>query len=537
MQDIDNDIKTDQNLSLNEESKNNDKEDHNLYNYPTHYDLLNYINDIYKPNTEPNKICIKEQDIILKALSSKEKSKSNPSIISYNKKILKSIKKSHQKESKNKINIKSEKDIKHKANSISKKEKKNNDSFNWNNIENEWKNFIQTDNEKKFEDINTKINQMANLMNIYADKVSNIDDNINTIMKILLNLNKKKLVSKSKSKSKNNELIGIKKEKDKNYLGKKIKKSEEFKIKEENKEKTNYDKHDKYEPSLKKPDINKSITKASNTSQMKLKEPILYEQNLKIKNNELHKTTNNINNKSNINEPEKKIVNNNPKAKKRISQSMKNYASHSESDDSDYSYNEEVKDEDDWYNPNLENKKKYKIQKPKSIKDKPKKYFRYFFDGHIINNKKAKWEVHIKQLTGWFSLGISERKKTSKSEKLAQITMTVERNFIVHQTNYLITNDQCSISWEDGENKVNENLENFKIKDGDNLTIMYSPKFKQLKIQKINGNNNITNENDTYIIENIDYYNNGWLVPCMVFSKFEDKASIKNFHVLADYNK
>ena len=295
MQDIDNDIKTDQNLSLNEESKNNDKEDHNLYNYPTHYDLLNYINDIYKPNTEPNKICIKEQDIILKALSNKEKSKSNPSIISYNKKMLKSIKKSHQKESKNKINIKSEKDIKHKANSISKKEKKNNDSFNWNNIENEWKKFIQTDNEKKFEDINTKINQMANLMNIYADKVSNIDDNINTIMKILLNLNKKKLVSKSKSKSKNNELIGIKKEKDKNYLGKKIKKSEEFKIKEENKEKTNYDKHDKYEPSLKKPDINKSITKASNTSQMKLKEPILYEQNLKIKNNELHKTTNNIN--------------------------------------------------------------------------------------------------------------------------------------------------------------------------------------------------------------------------------------------------
>ena len=55
-------------------------------------------------------------------------------------------------------------------------------------------------------------------MKIYVDKVSNIDDNINTIMKILWNLNMKKSASKSKSKS--NELIGIKKEKDKdkNYL-------------------------------------------------------------------------------------------------------------------------------------------------------------------------------------------------------------------------------------------------------------------------------------------------------------------------------
>lgn len=533
MQDIDNDIKTDQNLSLNEESKINDKEDQNLYNYPTHYDLLNLINDIYQPKTEPNKIRIKEQDIMLKALSQKETSKSNPIITTFNKKILKQRKKSH-KENNKKLNIKSEIESKHKKNSVAKREKKNNDSFNWNNIENEWKNFIQTDNEKKFEDINTKINQMANLMNIYADKVSNIDDNINTIMKILLNLNRKKSASKSKSKSKNDELIGIKKEKDKdkNYLGKKIKKSEEFKIKQENQEKIIYD---KYEKSLNKKDIDKNITKTSNKSQMKLKEPILYEQNLKINNNEIHKENNNINNKSNINLTEKKIVNNNPKAKKRISQSMRNYASHSESEDSDYSYNEEVKNEDDWYDPKTENKKKNK--KPKSNKEKQKKYFRYFFDGHIINNKKAKWEVQIKQLTGWFSLGISERKKTSKSEKLAQIMMTVERDFIVHQTNYLITNDQCSISWEDGENKVNENLDNFKIKDGDNLVIMYSPKFKQLKIQKTNGNNNISNENDTYIIDNINYYNNGWLVPCMVFSKVEDKASIKNFHILADYNK
>ena len=55
-------------------------------------------------------------------------------------------------------------------------------------------------------------------MKIYVDKVSNIDDDINTIMKILWNLNMKKSASKSKNKS--NELIGIKKEKDKdkNYL-------------------------------------------------------------------------------------------------------------------------------------------------------------------------------------------------------------------------------------------------------------------------------------------------------------------------------
>ena len=111
--------------------------------------------------------------------------------------------------------------------------------------------------------------------------------------------------------------------------------------------------------------------------------------------------------------------------------------------------------------------------------------------------------------------------------------MRVDRGFITKQTNYLITNDQCSIIWEDGENKVDENFDIFKIKDGDNLVVIYSPKFKQLKIQKINanGNNNYEHENNTFILENINYYGNEWLVPCLIFSREEDQAFIKNFQV------
>ena len=43
----------------------------------------------------------------------------------------------------------------------------------------------------------------------------------------------------------------------------------------------------------------------------------------------------------------------------------------------------------------------------------------------------------------------------------------------------------------------------FKIKDGDNLVVIYSPKFKQLKIQKMNsnGNNNFEHENNTFVLE------------------------------------
>ena len=44
-------------------------------------------------------------------------------------------------------------------------------------------------------------------------------------------------------------------------------------------------------------------------------------------------------------------------------------------------------------------------------------------------------------------------------------------------------------------------------------------------------------EENFFIIENINYSSNQWLVPCAIYSKKDDKAIFRNFQVLADYNK
>ena len=66
------------------------------------------------------------------------------------------------------------------------------------------------------------------------------------------------------------------------------------------------------------------------------------------------------------------------------------------------------------------------------------------------------------------------------------------------------------------------------IREGDNLTFIYSPKYGQLKIQK---------SIYSFIIEEVYYNNNEWLVPVAIFSNTQDKAVFRNFHILADYTK
>ena len=68
----------------------------------------------------------------------------------------------------------------------------------------------------------------------------------------------------------------------------------------------------------------------------------------------------------------------------------------------------------------------------------------------------------------------------------------------------------------------------FLIKEGDNLTFIYSPKFGQLKVKK---------SISSITIDNVIYNKNEWIVPFAVFSNKHDKAVFRNFQVLKDYSK
>ena len=207
-------------------------------------------------------------------------------------------------------------------------------------------------------------------------------------------------------------------------------------------------------------------------------------------------------------------------ANRKISQSMLNYSRDVQVEEHG---DDELLEKEKKEREKMRDKEREKIRENRKMND-----FKYYFDGHIINNKKIRWEVKIKRLSGWFSIGVGERVKTSHSNEKQNHTMIiVDKEYIINKINFLLTNDHCTIMWEGGKNNINKARGSFNIKEGDNLIFIYSPKFNQLKIQK---------NNSTYVIENIDYYSDQWLVPCAIFSRKNDKAIFRNFHVLADYN-
>lgn len=157
------------------------------------------------------------------------------------------------------------------------------------------------------------------------------------------------------------------------------------------------------------------------------------------------------------------------------------------------------------------------------------KEFKYIYDGHVINNKKIKWEAKLEKATGWFSIGIGERKKIDdKNVKHDQEIILDKKETIKNKINFLLTNDHFTVIWQDGIMTYKKVKGSLPIREGDNLTFIYSPKFGQLKVQK---------SIHSFTIEDVIYKNNEWLTPVVVFSNKFDKVIFRNFHVLADYNK
>ena len=218
------------------------------------------------------------------------------------------------------------------------------------------------------------------------------------------------------------------------------------------------------------------------------------------------------------------------KSRRRVSQSMVNYNQVQDLEDeyeNERESEEELSDEQ-LEKERIEREKKRNEKRGRSGKNGRESTFKYYFDGHIINNKKVRWEVKIKQLTGWFSIGVAERQKTSNTnEKQNPITVNVNRQYIINKINFLMTNDHCTILWIGNKNQINQIKGVFGIKQGDILTFTFCPKFSQLKIQK---------NNNTYLIDKINYFGDQWLVPCAIYSRKNDKALFRNFHVLADYH-
>ena len=166
-------------------------------------------------------------------------------------------------------------------------------------------------------------------------------------------------------------------------------------------------------------------------------------------------------------------------------------------------------------------KKKENNNKKEEIRE-----FKYIYDSHILNNKKIKWEIKIEKISGWFSIGIGEIKKCQNERQDTEIIID-KKDSIKNKINFLLTNDHCIIFWKNDNLTYKKVKGSLSIKEGDNLTLIYSPKFGQLKVQK---------GHYSFTINEVNYLNNEWIVPIAIFSHRQDTVVFKNFQVLADYN-
>ena len=510
-------------------------------------DSLENINTINKGKT-PDKNINKEKEE--DNIENKEKEKEQ---INENEEDKNKMKEIEEKKEMNDININEEKkeekineEINTEKIEIKEKEKEKeedkNEMSNMNNI-NKINNQLSTDNNCESEEkINYKIEQLTNSVKILDDKFTKVEKRLHYILKILLEQYNIKDYKISQSR----EMVNTNKEnEEKKYLQRKTNGSEITKIKEEDEKKITYERNkedlekkrrideteesDYNEDKIVNNNYERQKSKEINISNINNKQRKKYRKLKKIKKRKKkeEELSEEISKEEGL--ESQRVYDPKEKNRENEEESNNNISNIEEEEEKEINKNEEMDEE--------KSEERIKQEEEKTEKKKRKKLFKYYFDGHIINNKKIRWEVQVKQLKGWFSLGISERRKTSETnEKQNHSILTVDKDFILKQINFLMANDRCTILWENGQNKVTELKEQcFKIKEGDNLVLIYSPKFKQLKIYKKDEKEN--EDINSYIIENINYSKSQWLVPCAIYSKKDDKAIFKNFQVLADYNK
>ena len=169
----------------------------------------------------------------------------------------------------------------------------------------------------------------------------------------------------------------------------------------------------------------------------------------------------------------------------------------------------------------LKIKEKTKEEKQDEKKDEVK----FYYETQVLNNRKTKWEVEIKKVKGLICVGIAERKK---SENLEPVELNVKKSEKYSKLFYGIDNEKGTYTWENSTVVEKKDVKGVPVlKDGDVLTFIYNPKFKQLKISK---------NKFCYLIENLEYKNEDYLVPCAQYGD-KDKIYFRNFEVLADYSK
>ena len=169
--------------------------------------------------------------------------------------------------------------------------------------------------------------------------------------------------------------------------------------------------------------------------------------------------------------------------------------------------------------PKIKEKEKEKPQEEKTDDVK------FYYESQILNNRKTKWDIEIKKAKGLICVGVGERKK---EENLPPVDVNVKKSEKNSKFFYGIDNEKGTYNWENGTVVEKKNVKGVPfLKEGDVLTFIYNPKFKQLKITK---------NKFSYSIENLEYKNDECLVPCAQMGE-KDKIYFRNFEVLADYSK
>jgi len=186
--------------------------------------------------------------------------------------------------------------------------------------------------------------------------------------------------------------------------------------------------------------------------------------------------------------------------------------------------------------------KEKSLKQPSIINISSGNEYKFCRDSHILNNKKIRWEIFIKKLTGYIALGISGKKPEEQttvildndmdySEKVKEeIVPMINNDGLLLSTNmyYLLTNEHNTIIWKNGSNYKKTNSDLPVLKEGDNLIFTYSQKFSQLKIQK---------GDCIFIFENVGNKAKQLLNPCIILGNKNDKAVFHNIQVLAEYKK
>lgn len=203
-------------------------------------------------------------------------------------------------------------------------------------------------------------------------------------------------------------------------------------------------------------------------------------------------------------------------------------------EDSDSSINKNTKDTKE--NINISN------HKNNPLKNNTEKKNNYILlrDNHILNNKKIRWEMSLKKITGNIALGISGKKSDEHSTLIIdnenkgnieeEVLKMKNMDDLVSLPNvqFLLTSEKSTIVWKNGKNykKTNPNLP--LLKEGDNLSLIYCPKFSQLKIQK---------DGYVFLFENVCNKTKQLLYPSIFLENKTDKVDFHNFSILAEYNK